>query len=401
MRILHFAFGLAAALAAEALTIQEWPVSYGGRVRDPFMAPDGKVWFVGQTGGYAAHFDTGNAQFQRLVVPSQPHSIIVDNFGRPWYTGNTSAHIGRIDPVTQAVQRFPTPQASDPHTMVFARDGGLWATAQNSDVIFRLDTATGTVDYLPTSAGSRPYGIDLAPDGTVWAVLFGTNKLARIDPVAKTLQEIALTRAAARPRRIGITSDGAIWYGDYNGGRVGRYDPETRENQDWLMPGGSGSQPYAMTVDHLDRLWLVATGLNPNRLVAFDSRTRTFVADEPLPGGANVVRHMVYHRPTRTIWYGTDRNTLGRAVVEAATPVLEAGVGTRERRLRLSGSRLAVTSVGPRSRFALYSAAGTRVLEIPLEGESLLPLEGLASGWYWAELRGPGAHWAEALRLGP
>jgi virginiamycin B lyase len=132
--------------------------------------------------------------------------------------------------------------------MVFARDGGLWSTAQNSNTILRLDTATGMVDYRrPTTSGSRPYGIDIAPDGTIWAVLFGTNKLARIDPVAKTLQEITLTRTGTRPRRIGITSDGAIWYGDYNGGRVGRYDPKTGQNQDWLMPGGSGSQPYAMT----------------------------------------------------------------------------------------------------------------------------------------------------------
>jgi virginiamycin B lyase len=26
----------------------------------------------------------------------------------------------------------------------------------------------------------------------------------------------------------------------------------------------------------------------------------------------NTIRHMVFHRPTREIWYGTDRNTVGR-----------------------------------------------------------------------------------------
>ena len=34
-------------------------------------------------------------------------------------------------------------------------------------------------------------------------------------------------------------------------------------------------------------------------------------------GGAapNTIRHMVYHAPTREIWFGTDRNTVGRVRV--------------------------------------------------------------------------------------
>jgi hypothetical protein len=41
-----------------AVAIEEWPVPWPGtRPRDPYVAPDGKVWFVGQTGDDLARFE--------------------------------------------------------------------------------------------------------------------------------------------------------------------------------------------------------------------------------------------------------------------------------------------------------------------------------------------------------
>lgn len=300
--------------------LQEWDVPWGSstRPRDPSVAPDGQVWFVGQQDDYAARFDTASKQFKRFDLPdgAGPHTVLVDGFGRPWYTGNADTHIGRIDPVTGAIKEFPTPGASDPHTLTFAPDGGLWFSAQNANRLGRLDTSTGAVVLLtPPTSGARPYGILTAPDGMIWCVLFGTNKLARIDPVAKTLVEIPLARTSSRPRRIGVTSDGAIWYVDFSGGYLGRYDPKTGGNRDWRCPAGASSAPYSMTVDDRDRIWVMETGPSPNRLVGFDPAAETFTAPQPLQSGGGTVRHMIFHKPTRAIWFATDAGTLGRATV--------------------------------------------------------------------------------------
>jgi virginiamycin B lyase len=160
---------------------------------------------------------------------------------------------------------------------------------------------------------ARPYGIVVAPDGRPWIVLFGTNKLATVDPASFTLREIPLPREEARPRRLVVTGDGVIWYGDYRGGQLGRYDPAAGAFREWVLPGGAASLPYAMTVDSRGRIWLVETGLRPNRLVRFDPQTATFAEPVPIPSGAGAVRHMVFHPATRAIWFGTDANTLGRA----------------------------------------------------------------------------------------
>jgi virginiamycin B lyase len=80
------------------------------------------------------------------------------------------------------------------------------------------------------------------------------------------------------------------------------------------MPGGSRSLPYAMAVDDRGRVWLAETGMQPNRLVAFDPGAAAFTDSVDVGGGdaPNTVRHMVFHAPTREIWFGTDRNTVGR-----------------------------------------------------------------------------------------
>jgi virginiamycin B lyase len=71
-----------------------------------------------------------------------------------------------------------------------------------------------------------------------------------------------------------------------------------------------------MAVDDRDRLWFVETGKQPNRLVGFDPKTSAFFGGTDIaPSGGLTVRHMVFHAPTRTLWFGTDANTIARASV--------------------------------------------------------------------------------------
>jgi virginiamycin B lyase len=129
------------------------------------------------------------------------------------------------------------------------------------------------------------------------------------------LREIELPRPEARPRRLVVTSDGKVWYGDYASGFLGRYDPASGAFKEWPMPAGPASLPYAMALDDRERIWLVETGVRPNRFAAFDPASETFVAGADIPSGAGTVRHMVFDPKTRSIWFGTDAGTIGRATL--------------------------------------------------------------------------------------
>lgn len=301
--------------------LREWPVPWSGtQPRDPYVAPDGAVWFVGQGGDYVARFDPDDAGFRKIELEggTGPHNLIVDDEGMIWYAGNRKAHIGRVDPATgEIVQyRMPDPAARDPHTLTFDGRGHIWFTVQFGNFVGRLDMDNGEVELIeiPTS-GARPYGIVTDDAGRPWIVELGSNKLATVDPKTLELTEIELPRDDARPRRLGMTSDGAVWYVDYAEGYLGRYDPDTKAFEEWRAPSGEGSRPYGMAVDHRDRIWFVETGPATNQFVGFDPRRGDFFSITPIPSRAGAVRHMYFHVPTHAVWFGTDTNNIARATV--------------------------------------------------------------------------------------
>jgi virginiamycin B lyase len=312
----------AAANRADSVVLTEWMVPWEGtRPRDPAVGADGRIWFVGQEGNYVARLNPASGRFTRIEIDpgTNPHSINVDHDGNAWYTGNRNGMIGRIDAKTGAITRYPMPDsaARDPHTIAFDSKGDLWFTLQNSNMVGHLSKATGKTRLVTMAKrGARPYGIVIDARGRPWFNLFGTNSIGTIDPTSMRVREYPLPDERARGRRIALTSDGAVWYVDYVRGFLGRLDPVSGSVREWQMPGGGASLPYAMTVDDNDRLWFVETGRQPNRLVGFDPRGEKFFGATALgPAGPNTVRHMVFDRKTRSIWFGSDRGTIGRAVI--------------------------------------------------------------------------------------
>ena len=129
------------------------------------------------------------------------------------------------------------------------------------------------------------------------------------------LEIIETPTDASRIRRLNLTSDGRIWWTDAAAGYFGVYDPESRQMRQWQTPAGSEASLYATAVDEQDRLWYVETGVRPNRIIGFDTKAEHVISINEIPSGAGSVRNMVYHAPTRTIWFGTDAGTIGRARV--------------------------------------------------------------------------------------
>ena len=306
------------ALAATEPTIDEWEVPYpGSRPRDPYVAPDGAVWFCGQAGGYIGRFDPASGEFTKYDLDdgAGPHNLIVDDDGMVWFAANTHPYIGRLDPATGEVTRYelPDPDVRDAHTMVFDGAGNIWFTTQRGNHVGRLNMGTGEIDLVASpESNSRPYGIKVADDGRPWVALFGSHYLATVDPASLEIDLVELPRFEARPRRLEITGDGAIWYADYAGGYLGRYDAAAGEFEEWQLPGGESARPYGTALDDAGVIWIAEGGV-PNRLVSFDTAAGSFTSVTEIPSARGSVRHMYFDEQTREIWFGEDTNFLGRA----------------------------------------------------------------------------------------
>jgi virginiamycin B lyase len=323
--ILAFAVAFAGALGdstplpAQTSDIKEWPVEWGGRTRDPHVGPDGLVWFVGQAGNYIANLDPTTGALKRFEIEegTNPHNLIVAPDGFVWYSGNRNGRIGRLDPKTGEVETYlmPDPAVRDPHTLAFDGKGNIWFTAQGASRVGRLNMASGKIDIInPHDTRANPYGIVVDPEGRPWLNLFATNMIATVDPTTLAVTKHAVVPEGGRTRRIAMTPDGMIWWVDYARGFVGRFDPETKQTKEWQAPGGAESRPYAITADDRGRLWFSETGAQ-KRLVGFDPETEDFFSINEVSGN---IRHMMFHKETGTMWYGTDANNIGRAVVGRA-----------------------------------------------------------------------------------
>ena len=325
-------FATAGTLAAQRadLDAHEWKVPWPNtRPRDPSVDARGRVWFVGQVGNYIANLDPATGKFSRFEIDSGtlPHSQIIDKQGMVWYSGNAAGMIGKLDPATGKITRYPMPDPAvrDPHTMVFDRAGNIWFTAQQAGYVGHLNTRTGKIDLIKVATPrALPYGIWMDPKDRPWFAEFGSNRIAMIDPATMKIEEHVLPNPRSRPRRLAITSDGDVWFTDYPLGSLGHFDPASGRVEEWPTPSGGVTLPYGMTVDDHDRIWLAETGKQPNRLVAFDAKTKKFVANQPVgDAAANTIRYIFYQASSRDLWYGSDLNMIGRVRVPAVlTPLV-------------------------------------------------------------------------------
>lgn len=283
------------------------------------MDQTGRVWFVGQTGNYIAYLDPKSGEFKRYEIEAgtNPHNIVVDERGGVWFTGNRNNRIVQLDPASGELKTYMLPDSTvrDPHTMIWDKNGIAWFSAQQSQRIGRFERKTGEFKFWrpPGEGRTNPYGVVLTPDGQPYFNLWATNKIATIDPKTLEYKEFTHPDSRMRARRIAIASDGKLWFGDYRG-FLNSLDPKTGKFEEFPMPSGASSQPYAHAQDDKDRIWIAETGVQPNRLVAFDTKSNTWVANIPVASNGaerNTIRHMTFNRATRELWFGTDAGTIG------------------------------------------------------------------------------------------
>jgi len=220
--------------------------------------------------------------------------LVADSEGNIWFTANYKGYIGKLDPTTGNVTEYPMPdpRATDPHTPVFDQQGILWFTTQESNFVGRLDPKTGKIRLrLVPTAHAVPYGIAVTHSGVPYFCEFGTNKLASIDPKTLAISEYVIPKTEARPRRLAVAPDDTIYYTDYERGYLGHFNSASKIFEEWPSPGGDGSSPYGIAITTDGVVWYSESGVNPNTLIRFDPKMKSF-SSTPIPSGGGVVRNI-------------------------------------------------------------------------------------------------------------
>ena len=96
-----------------------------------------------------------------------------------------------------------------------------------------------------------------------------------------------------------MLADGRVWYVDYAKGMLGVYDPASKDFTEWQMPQGVGARPYGMAADASGNLWVAASGVQPNVLVGFNTRTETFFGATEIQSGGGTIPSYALSRAIR------------------------------------------------------------------------------------------------------
>ena len=305
------------------IDFETWVVpTLGQRSRDPVEAPDGSIWWAGQSGNNIGRIDPGTGAMREVFLPEGtfPHSVTPDAGGDIWYLGNRNGTVGIVDGETLALKKvyeMPDPAARDPHTGEFDAEGRFWFTLQHSNMVGRIDPFTDEIRLITLDRPrSRPYGIKIAEDGSAWVACNGGPCLYRIAADDMAQRRIDLPNQESHVRRLDLDRDGSIWYVNSGAGRLGHYDPRTERFREWPSPSGPASHPYGLVV--VDGIvWYNESGMRPDPLVRFDPATETFQS-WPIPSSgvhAGILRHVRADAQGRLLIHQSSTNHILRVSV--------------------------------------------------------------------------------------
>ena len=123
------------------VSIREYAVpTPNARPHDPTVAPDGSLWFSGQSTNQLGRLDPSTGSFKEYALKtpnSGPHGLVADKQGNIWFTAIAGGYVGKLDPKTGEIQEYRPSAGSeiDPHTPVFDYAGILWFTNEETNDI--------------------------------------------------------------------------------------------------------------------------------------------------------------------------------------------------------------------------------------------------------------------------
>ena len=253
------------------------------RTQEPHFDPAGNVWYTDRSvPNRIGRVDPRTGEFKDFMMPdptADPHGLTVDTKGHVFWAETRGFHLGRLDPATGSMTRYPMDSTGQHkgagHTPVIDAKDNVWFTVIRGDMIGKWDRATGksTVWKVPT-AGAAPYGVALDRAENVWFAEFRRCKIGKFDPKTEKFTEYDALTQPCTIRRLGVDSKDVVWYGGFSNGKLGRIDPATGKIVEYSIPMPF-SEPYDVWPDREDNIW-ISDGGQGGALIKFDQRTEKF-----------------------------------------------------------------------------------------------------------------------------
>jgi len=154
-------------------------------------------------------------EYDLLTPGALPYGIIVDQKDQVWWAQRNVDKIGKLDPTTEKITEYPTPEFSAPRRIDVDSKGNIWFTYWGTSKVAKLDPTTGKItEYVLPTAHSKPYELVVEADDTVWVAGFQSNTLAHLDPATGKFVEYPIPTGKAQIRKMYADPEHGVWFAE-------------------------------------------------------------------------------------------------------------------------------------------------------------------------------------------
>ncbi len=174
----------------------------------------GNIWVSGRP---LQKLDVKTGKYTNFPEAPDTYGIDVDHQGNVWFAEYNSRDyfkIGMVDPRTNQVKKWSTPDNGRPRRLKVAPDGTIWFAAYFNGYIARFDPKTEKfTTYKLPGPMPTPYGLEVDHTGNVWYTSMYTDVTGHIDVKTGKIVEYPSPYGERGDRDLDEDAEGRIWYG--------------------------------------------------------------------------------------------------------------------------------------------------------------------------------------------
>jgi virginiamycin B lyase len=165
----------------------------------------------------------------------------VDSTGKVWFGSFWAARIGCLNPSTNEVKIWITPEVGAVTTVSVDGADKVWFT--HIDRIGRFDPSTNFFTVWPVDGIDFQFEqnlpsalVSLDSQGNAFFSILRTNKIGRINPATNELTEWVIPTSDSKPGYAMVDANDNVWFAELAGNKIGRLNPYTNEITEWPIP---------------------------------------------------------------------------------------------------------------------------------------------------------------------
>jgi virginiamycin B lyase len=174
----------------------------------------------------------------------------VDLEGNIWFGDSLTNRIGVLNPLTNEVKTWVTPENGIAVTITVDKYGKIWFADTKLGRIGQFDPSTNFFTLWPVAGllywPNMPV-ISVDSQGRVFFPINSTNEIACINPFTNELTSWTIPTIGSHPGWTMVDENNYVWFAEYIGNKIARLNPQTNEMTEWTIPTDN-SMPVGLYV---------------------------------------------------------------------------------------------------------------------------------------------------------